>query len=337
MDITPVTNVANDINNFVNDTQTQAQNFGSFFSSSQGTSHTYEAIQSYYLKYDLARTSLFEVIINDPNVKLSDSKTTVDTTNDNTFSGYGTGSYKINENGDHVFIPDDKVSHPYAFVDTTLNGVNKFNPSINSQVNSLRFACENAEIPGRSFSNIAQKIYGINEQYPFLSIYNDVTFMFYIRDSDFYEKKFFDSWFEKINPRDTYDFSYKDEYSTNIQINQFDVKGDLLYQITLIEAFPYVMGHLLLNWNYSDFHRLPITFTYRDYKIESVQRDNSQYKPVINPIGQLIGTGIKAYSVGSTLVNAAKTKNPFLATSILPTLGMTNITLSSLANKIGVK
>lgn len=129
------------------------------------------------------------------------------------------------------------------------------------QNNDLVYLCEVAEFPGRTYMNSDIRYYGPSVKFPFQTVYEDVNFTFLCR-MDFDERKFFDTWMEMINPISTYDFNYKSEYSTSIDIFQLDEKQKPVYCITLLEAYPLQVSPQPVTWADDNFQRLAVTFTY---------------------------------------------------------------------------
>lgn len=135
----------------------------------------------------------------------------------------------------------------------------------------LVFRCETAELPSVSFGTIDQKI-GSNpvEKFPNQILYNDSTFTFIVSD-DMSEKIFFDGWMQLINPNSTYDFKYKGDYSTTIQVNQYDNTGALTYTASLIDAYPISVNQLDLDWSSTDsHHKLSVSFAYTSWQNTSL-------------------------------------------------------------------
>ena len=86
---------------------------------------------------------------------------------------------------------------------------------------ALSLRCENAILPGRTLATTELKIYGPVEKYPYQSSYDDATFTFIVGDT-MAEKQLFSSWMYAINPHDNWNFEFKSNYSTNIQITQYN-------------------------------------------------------------------------------------------------------------------
>jgi hypothetical protein len=157
---------------------------------------------------------------------------------------------------------------------------NKFDVVINTplvltqyigDVKNLTYRCENAQLPGRTFATMEQKI-GSNpiEKYPYLTTYNDIDLTFIV-DDDMKQKIFFDSWFELINPTYNFNYQYKSNYATTIVINQYDVQNQLTYSVTLFDAYPISMNQMDLDWSSDQAHKLVVTFAYTRWQNNSLQ------------------------------------------------------------------
>lgn len=140
----------------------------------------------------------------------------------------------------------------------------------------LSYMCEAAEMPGRGFMNIDARYHGPNFKMPFQSTYEDTSMTFLCRKAS-YERMFFDNWMEIINPTNTWNFAFRDDYSALIDIYQLtDVPQNprtgpgnytpgnptATYQFTLHDAYPLVVNPQQVTWADDNFQRLTITFTY---------------------------------------------------------------------------
>lgn len=173
---------------------------------------------------------------------------------------------------------------------------------------SLRYRCETAELPGRTFATMEQKTYGPVEKFPYLSTYNDIDLTFII-DDNMETKVFFDAWLNYINPTYNYDFKYKESYATTITVNQYDVRNKQSYSVDLIEAYPISMNQLSLDWNSDSIHKLTVTFAYTSWKNNSLQSFGMEVaeaglRDVLSArdIGTSIASG--ATAVGNIIKNA---------------------------------
>lgn len=135
---------------------------------------------------------------------------------------------------------------------------------------SLRLRCDTAQLPSLTYNTIEQKIYGPIEKYPREKVYNEAQMTFYVSD-DMREKIFFDAWMNLINPKSSYDFAYKVDYITTIQVNQYSVSGDVTYSVSLNDAFPTSVNQLDLDWsNSSSPHKLAVVFAYYTWENNSL-------------------------------------------------------------------
>ena len=137
----------------------------------------------------------------------------------------------------------------------------------------LTYLCEIAEIPGRSFLNIDLRYYGPNHKLPFQSQYEDLNLTFICRSRSL-EREFFDDWMQYINPTSTFNFNYRDEYRSEIDIFQYSdtyLEGTTdensetpvaEYRTTIYNAYPILVNPQPMTWSDDQFQRLIISFTY---------------------------------------------------------------------------
>ena len=140
-----------------------------------------------------------------------------------------------------------------------------------SNAKNLVYRCENANLPGRNFATLEQKI-GSNpvEKYPYLTTYNDLDLTFIV-DDDMNQKVFFDAWMNFINPTYNYNYRYKGDYSTAITISQYDVTNQISYSINLYDAYPVSMNQMDLDWSSDGYHKINVTFAYTYWTNNSLQ------------------------------------------------------------------
>ena len=68
-----------------------------------------------------------------------------------------------------------------------------------------------------------------------------------------------------------FEVNYKEQYATDILITTVDEANNDIINVRLTKAFPVFMGDISLGWNDTDsIARLPITFTYYNWKIENI-------------------------------------------------------------------
>jgi len=139
-------------------------------------------------------------------------------------------------------------------------------PFYKDTAQQLSLRCEVTELPGRTFATTERKIGSAPlQKFPYQTTYNDVQ-MTFIVGGDMKERLFFDQWMEYINPSSTYNFKYKNNYSTDIAITQYDMQNKVTYKCVLIDAYPLVVNQLDLDWTADNYHRLTVVFAYTNWQ-----------------------------------------------------------------------
>lgn len=168
-------------------------------------------------------------------------------------------------------------------------------------ISKLSWRCEIAQLPGRHFTTTEQKTYGPYEKFPYHSTYNDIDLTFII-DGDMKIKSFFDSWLDLVNPTNSWDVAYKDDYKSLITINQYDITNKLSYSISLMDAFPMSMNQMDLDWANSDgVHKLVVTFAYT-YWINNLQ-NTSTPPPTQTPANYTVNSADSSYADPYSVTN----------------------------------
>jgi hypothetical protein len=132
---------------------------------------------------------------------------------------------------------------------------------------NLTFRCESTQFPSRTFATTEQK-FGSNpvEKHAYHTTYNDIEMNFIVSE-DMSEKKFFDAWLNLINPTNSFDFNYRNDYITDFYVFQYDGTQTVkTYSIALLDAFPISVNQLDLDWSNDNYHKLSVTFAYRYWK-----------------------------------------------------------------------
>lgn len=166
------------------------------------------------------------------------------------------------------------------------------------------YLCEAAEFPGRAFMNADVKgYYGPDFKVPYQTEYQETSMTFLCR-AESLERQFFDDWMEIINPTNTFDFSYKDNYVCEIHMFQFSEAPKMnttepnretvtpsptnssftepvaTYAWTLHDAYPILVSPQPVTWADDNFQRLAISFTYTRWTRKNRDPDSSRYSLV---------------------------------------------------------
>lgn len=158
----------------------------------------------------------------------------------------------------------------------------------------LTFRCESAELPGRAVATSNMKIYGVEEKFPYMTSYNDISLTFVVSD-DMKEKKFFDSWINWITPSYSYIVKYKSDYSIILRITQYDMAMKPSYSVDLIDAFPTAVNPLQLDWSSEGMHKLTVTFAYTNWRNNSLEALGMEF------LESQISAGLNSISLNSNL------------------------------------
>lgn len=154
----------------------------------------------------------------------------------------------------------------------------------------MLYLCEVAEFPGRSFMNVDVRYYGPNHKLPFQSQYEDLNLTFVCRNASL-ERQFFDDWQLMINPINTWDFNYRDDYRSVIHVYQYEDTGrggspTSQYWMSIYNAYPVLLNPQPITWADDQFQRLIVSFTYTHWS-----------RPGIDPIPRGSDTGRYSYSL----------------------------------------
>lgn len=149
------------------------------------------------------------------------------------------------------------------------------------------YLCEAAELPGRGFMNADLRYYGPNFKVPYQTEYQESAMTVLCRAESF-ERQFFDDWMEIINPTSTFDFSYKDQYTTEIHMFQFSdraLNSDrsepvATYAWTLHDAYPILINPQPVTWVDDNFQRLAVSFTFSKWTRKNRDPQSGSYSLV---------------------------------------------------------
>lgn len=189
--------------------------------------------------------------------------------------------YRVPEGLEHLTVQDFKsVSDKYEGLAKSARYTVffKLGRSIMSQLgyqtlaNDLAYLCESTELPGRGFMQIDNiRYYGPSFKLPFQTSYEDITFTLLCRNKSV-ERQMFDDWMEIINPTNTFDFRYRDQYACEIDIFTYgEVPGPTgtapksEYCFTLRNAWPVLINPQPVTWADDNVQRLGVTFTYEKW------------------------------------------------------------------------
>jgi hypothetical protein len=147
----------------------------------------------------------------------------------------------------------------------------------------LAYLCESAEMPGRGWMTTDYRYYGPKQSMPMLSEYNQFNCRFILRD-DMFEKEYFDTWFEIMQPGSYFDMNYKSNYAVDIKVFSYgksvgnDV--DASYSMTLIKAWPAAVAPIPLSYQDNNYVGLEVSFMYKRTIREEIDPKPAQFELV---------------------------------------------------------
>ena len=159
-----------------------------------------------------------------------------------------------------------------------------FNPaSLLNDPRDMALLCESCSLPGLELTTLDYQTISFPIKLP--NGYNapDVEFSFLLTN-DFYVRKMFDNWLNLIMPRENYLLAYREDYATDVVIQQLNEQNVPIYGMRLQNAFPIAQSSIDLNQTSSDtLQKLSVTFTFENMVPEGA------IASVVSGIGTTIG------------------------------------------------
>lgn len=156
---------------------------------------------------------------------------------------------------------------------------------------------EIAELPSLAVKTNRLKVYGPAYQRVYGIDYGEAMNITFLLDRQLKIKTFFEDWIFSTVSNTNYNVAYQNRYvSQGIKIRQLDSMSQVVYQNTLVDAFPISISALDLNSAADEYHRMTVTFGYRKWEREIFNtkaiRPSTIYDPITN-IYAAIEDGVK--------------------------------------------
>ena len=143
------------------------------------------------------------------------------------------------------------------------NGIKQF---VNDP-RDIAILCEQVTLPSRSLSTIDYVSDRQSNKFPYTSIDGDVT-MHFIVTNDYYAKTMMENWISSVIDIDGYQLGYKNDYSTDVIIQQLDQDDKPVFGVKLEKAYPIDISAIALSAQDEEFVRLTVVFAYDKYVVE---------------------------------------------------------------------
>ena len=162
----------------------------------------------------------------------------------------------------------------------TLSGYDKITGGLENKLpnidNTFKFRCEKAELPGRTFATAEDAVGGgPSLKLPYDITYNDITLSI-ICSSDMIERKFFETWMDKIIGRGGRNnaglISYYSDYALGValKVEQLSESGNTLISYTLNDIYPTGLTPMNASWEETNtYQRFGVTLAYRYHTYET--------------------------------------------------------------------
>lgn len=134
---------------------------------------------------------------------------------------------------------------------------------IKGNIQKIMLFCEQAAIPGISFSTAPVRSFGETKEVPYEKLYEPVSLTFYV-DADLTVKRLFDKWVNLIQDTNTRTYQWPSTYLTDtIDIFVYDIANSQRYKCTLHQTYPKSVAPIQLDYNNKDVMRLQVQFSYQ--------------------------------------------------------------------------
>ena len=129
----------------------------------------------------------------------------------------------------------------------------------------ISLLCESVTLPGRQITTADYTADRQALKIPYSFINEDVTCSFLLTN-DYYMKTLFDGWIEQVFDTESYRAKFKQDFTSDVIIQQLNSENIPVYGVKLENAFPTtITGITLDNNSESADQKLSVTFSYDNY------------------------------------------------------------------------
>lgn len=141
-------------------------------------------------------------------------------------------------------------------------------------LSDLSFRAEAVELPGRSVQAMTYRDYGVPREIGYSTVYTPITVSF-LCSRDLRERALFTNWQDAIvgdhravNFADGKSFNtgYYDEYVADMDIIKYDERGEKMFTVKVIEAYPRTVNAMPLSYGSDELLRVSVSFQYRYFQ-----------------------------------------------------------------------
>lgn len=134
----------------------------------------------------------------------------------------------------------------------------------------LSLLCDTATLPTKSLATYEKQIYGPVKAMPYRMTFTEASVSFIMTDS-MEEKKYFDTWQNKIIDQNTGNVGFFNDYVCDINIKKFGrnaktTEDSPTYEVILIDAWPSIVSEIQLSHSGgTESMKLPVTFQFKKW------------------------------------------------------------------------
>lgn len=162
--------------------------------------------------------------------------------------------------------------------------------------NSMKvMMCHGLNLPGIVLTTQQSKTYGEYREFPYEKLFNNINMNFYITSisggGQLSNITIFNEWMNSIQNPYTREFSYYDDYITDITVTIQDKAEDDKHTVKFFECYPKSIGDINMEYSSRDVMTLPVSMNYKYWRSVNISSDTV---PISN---QSLGSSV---TVGGT-------------------------------------
>jgi hypothetical protein len=168
--------------------------------------------------------------------------------------------------------------------------------------------CDSVALPSVTVETAQARTFGEFREMPYNRLFDNITMSFYV-DNSMQVKLLFDQWVNSIQDPTTRTFNYYKTYTTDLNIDVFDVAEGQRYQVVLYEAYPKAISAIQMDYANKDVMKLSVSMNYK-YWLSSATSSTS---------------AAAQSSTGSSILNKLFASNGLIGNALkIPTQYFTN-------------
>jgi hypothetical protein len=201
---------------------------------------------------------------------------------------------------------------------------------------TLMMFTESTSLPGLSLmtdDSIRRYGTGVTEKMAYGATFTDLSISF-LADGNGEILKMFHNWMKFIvnfdssrngvtgfSQAEPYEVGYKDQYAASMEITVYSEAADKIITYKINDVFPMFLGDIAMGWGDNDsIMRIPITFSYRDWITNSM--DRTSLKPGVSNNLTLLQ---KILKVGTVVQTVSSMRSPNSVGDAIGVLNNANI------------